>query len=176
MLLQMTRRMADGLVESDLWHRYRDRVYRYLLRLVGQQQTAEDLTQETFLQIIRDLRRNGVPGTHEAAWVMRIATNRAMDHFRRQRRFKWLPFHAETLHSSTVDTAESVAQKELVLSALHRLPPETAALLLLRDVEGFAAPEIGEMLEIAPEAVRKRLSRAREAFRVEYLRQKGEAP
>jgi RNA polymerase sigma factor (sigma-70 family) len=165
---------ASGLDEDGLWEAHGQRIYRYLLRLTGERETAEDLTQETFLQAIRDLRRQAVPPVSESAWLFRIATNRATDLFRRRRRIAWLPFLADRHGGSTGDAAERVAEQDLVLQALRRLPPDTAAMLLLKDGEGFTTPEIAEMLGQNYEAVRKRLARARETFRTEYLRLKGE--
>lgn len=159
---------------DGLWHAHSGRVYRYLLRLTAQHEVAEDLTQETFLQAIRDRRRMSEPPPNEVAWLFRIATNRATDHFRRRRRITWLPFVAERHGGSTGDAAESLAEQDLVLLALRRLPPETAAMLLLKDGEGFSTPEIAVMVGQNYEAVRKRLARARESFRLEYLRLKGE--
>ncbi|HYF77734.1 MAG TPA: RNA polymerase sigma factor [Symbiobacteriaceae bacterium] len=163
---------ASGLDEDGLWEAHGQRIYRYLLRLTGERETAEDLTQETFLQAIRDLRRQVVPPVSESAWLFRIATNRATDLFRRRRRISWLPFLADRHGGSTGDTAERVAEQDLVLQALRRLPPDTAAMLLLKDGEGFTTPEIADMLGQNYEAVRKRLARARETFRTEYLRLK----
>jgi len=163
-----------ALDEDGLWETYGQRVYRYLLRLTGERETAEDLTQETFLQAIRDRRRLTQPAANEAAWLFRIATNRATDLFRRRRRITWLPFVPERHGGNAGDAAASVAEQDLVLRALTRLPPDTAAMLLLKDGEGFSTPEIALMLGQNYEAVRKRLARGREAFRAEYERMKGE--
>ncbi|MDF2629207.1 MAG: polymerase sigma factor [Symbiobacteriaceae bacterium] len=171
--MELTAR-ASGYDEDRLWEAYAGRVYRYLLRLTGERETAEDLTQETFLQAIRDLRRAPEPPSNEAAWLFRIATNRATDLFRRRRRIAWLPFFAERHGGIASDASEHMAEQDLVLRALRRLPPDTAAMLLLKDGEGFSTPEIAEMLGQNYEAVRKRLARARETFRVAYLRLKGE--
>lgn len=169
--------MSPGaLSEQSLWDAHRDRVYRYLYRLTGERETAEDLTQETFLQAIRDRRRLTEAPPNEIAWLFRIATNRATDHFRRRRRIAWLPFVAERHGGSTADAAERLAEQEDVLRALRRLTPESAAMLLLKDGEGFSSQEIAAMLGQSYEAVRKRLARARESFRLEYLRLKGEEP
>ncbi len=166
---------SEAIGEDDLWEAHGQRVFRYLLRLTGSCEVAEDLTQETFLQAIRDLRRMAVPPDNEVAWLFRIAMNRATDQFRRQRRFAWLPFQAERHGGAARDTAESVAENDLVLQALRKLPQETAAMLLLKDGEGFTSQEIAEMTGQNYEAVRKRLARARETFRVEYLRLRGES-
>lgn len=164
---------AAAASEAQLWTNHSARIYRYLYRLTGSAGTAEDLTQETFLQAIRDLRR--LPGRpdNESAWLYRIATNRATDHFRRRQRFAWLPFLGDRIGGAAPDPAEAVAENDLVFRALARLPRETAAMLLLRDGEGFTMLEIAAMLGGNYEAVRKRLARARETFRAEYLRLKG---
>lgn len=160
--------------EASLWERHAARIYRYLLRLTGHRETAEDLTQETFAQAIRSLRRTGELPANEAAWLFRIATNRATDLFRRRRLIAWLPFVAERHGGVAGDAAEQLATQDLVLQALRKLQPETAALLLLKDAEGFTTQEIAAMLGQNYEAVRKRLARARESFRLEYLRLRGD--
>ncbi len=173
----MTRSVAHTVdQQTELWEEHRDRVYRYLLRLTGEPDTAEDLTQETFLQAFRDLGRSHTAATNTHAWVMRLATNRAMDLFRRRRLIKWIPFLPDHHGGVAEDSAESLAQRDLVAAALRKLAPDAAAILLLRDAEGFSGPEIAAMLDLEQAAVRKRLSRAREAFRTEYLRLKGDAP
>lgn len=163
---------------TRLWQTYEERVFYYLLRLTGQRETAEDLTQETFIRALKALRRD--PGqideASRKAWLFQVATNLARDHFRRLRLIRWLPFHPERHGGLTGDATEELAEQELVGRALRKLPPDTAAILLLKDAEGFTAREIAEMLDQPFEGVRKRLARARERFRVEYLRQKGGLP
>ena len=156
---------------AALWETYGPRLYRYLLSLTGRAAIAEDLLQDTFVQALRDMARFPEPPRSEAAWLFRIATNRARDHFRRR---QWVPL---PLGLAKADPSDHVAERELMRQALRRLPPETAAMLLLRDVEGFTPLEIAEMVGQNYEAVRKRLARARVALREEYLRLTGgEAP
>lgn len=73
------------------------------------------------------------------------------------------------------DIAESVSERDLLDRALRLLPPETAALLLLKDGEGLTTHEIAAVVGESYEAVRKRLARGRERFRQEYVRLKGGA-
>ncbi|HWI63789.1 MAG TPA: RNA polymerase sigma factor [Symbiobacteriaceae bacterium] len=172
--MELVNSSASGTAnEANLWESHSARIYRYLFRLTGSAATAEDLTQETFLQAIRDLRSLRAAPENVNAWLYRIATNRATDHFRRARRFAWLPFHLERGVGAVADPAEGLAEQDLIFRALGRLPKETAAVLLLRDGEGFSAREIAEMTGENYEALRKRLARARETFRAEYLRLKG---
>lgn len=170
--------LAAEALESSLCQTHEQRLFAYLLRLTGHRETAQDLTQETFIRAIRDLRRH--PDNAESpqlkAWLFRIATNLATDHFRRQRRIAWLPFlpgrHGGA--GSGSDSSDTLAERDLVTQALQRLSPETATILLLKDAEGFSAQEIASMVGLTYEAVKKRLARAREQFRIEYLRLGGE--
>lgn len=160
---------------TSMWQAYEERVFYYLLRLTGQRETAEDLTQETFIRALQALRRDPdrIDEASRKAWLFRVATNLARDYFRRRRLIRWIPFLPDQHGGVTDDAAEDLAEQDLVGRALRKLPQETAATLLLKDAEGFTAWEIAEMLDEPYEAVRKRLARARERFRVEYLRQKG---
>lgn len=161
--------------ELDLLMSYEQRIFYYLLRLTGHRETAEDLTQETYVGAIKGLRRAPINpdegANHQKAWLFRIATNLARDHFRRRRLIRWIPFLLEH-GGATDDTSDQLAEQELVSRALQQLPPESSSVLLLKDAEGFTSREIAEMVDESHEAVRKRLARARERFRVAYLKEK----
>lgn len=164
---------SASAAEAALWHAYGQRVYRYLFRLTGKRETAEDLTQEAFFLAIRDLRRAGKTVEQEAAWIFRIATNLARDHFRRRRLIAWVRFLPETHGGHTADPSDAIGEQDLVARALRALPPETAAMLLLKDGEGFSTRDIAAMTGGDYDAVRKRLARARLQFRSEYQRLEG---
>ncbi|MDF2628756.1 MAG: polymerase sigma factor, partial [Symbiobacteriaceae bacterium] len=165
------------LAVAQLWQQYAQRLFYYLYRLTGNKETAEDLTQETYVRALQYERRRAgrVDPATAKAWLFEIATNLAADHFRRSRLVRWLPFFGEQHGGVASDVSELLAEQELVTLALRRLPPETASLLLLRDAEAFSVPELAAMFGMNYEAVRKRLARGRDTFREEYLRLKGGA-
>ncbi|MEW6523670.1 MAG: sigma-70 family RNA polymerase sigma factor [Bacillota bacterium] len=167
--------MAASVLATDeaaLWHAHGSEIYRYLLRLTGRKETAEDLTQETFLRAIRQLRSMKEPPENPRAWLYRIATNQAVDLCRRNRLVSWVPFSHRHIGVGE-DPTRSLGEQDRVLQALRKLPPQSAAMLLLKDADGFSTREIAAMLGQNYEAARKRLARAREALRQEYLRMKG---
>lgn len=168
---------AGGLSLAELWQQYAERLFYYLYRLTGQRELAEDLMQETYVRALQYIRRAAgrIDPATAKAWLFQIAANLAADHFRRTRRFRWLPFIGERHGGVGRDIAEAIADQELVTLALQRLPPETASLLLLRDAEAFTVPELAAIFNMNYEAVRKRLARGRDAFRAEYLQLKGGA-
>jgi RNA polymerase sigma-70 factor (ECF subfamily) len=140
-----------------LFAAYRDGVFRYLCRIVGQTD-APDLTQEVFLRVAR----SPVPETTadgERAWVFRIARNLALN-YRRD--------HAR--QPSTVeltDTSRPASQEASIVmrQAIDRLAPMDRDVFLLREVAGLSYGEIATSCEISRAAVRCRLHRARQQLR-----------
>ncbi len=163
---------ADGPTDSsEVAEQYRSAIHRYILRLVGDPERAEDLTQETFLRVHQHL-----GGLKDAAaleaWLYRIATNVCYDRFRqRDHREPALPL------SSLGDEEDSVASDEealrpeqlleqsemsdCVLRFLARLPESQREVLLLHDLQGFTGPEIADRLGLTLHNVKIRLHRAR---------------
>lgn len=160
--------------EAALWQTHSPRLLRYLLRLTGDRQTAEDLTQETFLQAIRHLRRAKTAPQNETAWLYTIATNLFRDQVRRKKRIAWLPFNLRKHEEGVPDRSEGLAEQELVGRVLRSLPAETAAMLVLREAEGFSTHEVAALMGLEYEAARKRIARARLQFRERYQQMGGE--
>jgi RNA polymerase sigma-70 factor (ECF subfamily) len=129
--------------------------------------------QDAFVKAYRALAR--LPEEANArAWLYRIATNTAMDWFRRRRLISWLPLsdhdHHPAVHSSPDDSLlESVA----VQQALAHLPTRYRVPLVLYSCQGLSTQEIAHVLQISRGAVKTRLYRAREKFRRLYAPEEG---
>ena len=173
----LLRRRHPGAFE-ELFRRYKDRVWRFLIRMVGRPQVAEDLFQETWLAAARNahrLRRE----TQLVAWLLTIARNKHRNGLRflmtEQRK------HAELLVATGEPPVPSAAPEEAadarreaarVAAAFARLPLPYREVLLLALVEGLETREIARVLSLREEAVRKRISRARaELARASGLRE-----
>jgi RNA polymerase sigma-70 factor (ECF subfamily) len=150
---------AVRMAEWDVAYRaHGPGLLRYLRRLSVTPEGAEELLQETFVRAIRG--QGPRPSSDEVRpWLYRVATNVAIDHIRRERRFRFLPF----LGSEPAPERDASAV-DLVRRALRALPPEQATALVLRLHEGFTAGEIAELLGISEAAVRSRLVRGRRKF------------
>ncbi len=137
-------------------------IYRFLFVMLGDRETAMDCTQDTFIRAYENLRR-GRPVN--AGWLYTVARNRAMDHFRRSRHRQVDLERAELLPVDGVDAAEEwVAMRD----AFAQLPADDRTVLYLAAIEGLPGPEIAERLGISPHAVRMRIHRARQRFRLAY--------
>lgn len=154
---------ADITAFDTLYARYLPRVYRYLCAHVGNGDEATDLTQLVFLRALEALPRYRVRGVPFAAWLFRIARHAAIDVHRRQR--QTVPWAAvtEAIHAVDDEPLDQALIRQEEATRLRRevgrLTSEQQELLALSFAAGLTAPEIAFVLQIKPDAVRKRLSR-----------------
>ena len=148
----------EGGSVAALFERYERDLGRFLVQLVGSASLAEDLLQETFVDVLRaGDRLGGVE--NQRAWLYAVARNRALGALRRERRYRRAVTRlVEPLLRTTRDTAEAASVRDLLERALA---PEDRALVLLRYGHGFTSRDLAEVMGLSPEAVRQRLSRAR---------------
>jgi RNA polymerase sigma-70 factor (ECF subfamily) len=150
--------VGDGLIFEELFARCERRLGRFLAQMVRDRQLAEDLLQDTFHDAYRD-RGRLASIDNEEAWLYGIARNRALNALRRRRR---LGTALERLvHQASVsdtDDHELLALRDLLE---RHVSGEERALLILRYLHGFSAPELAEMSGKTPEVIRQRLARAR---------------
>jgi RNA polymerase sigma-70 factor (ECF subfamily) len=148
---------------------YRHALEVHCYRMLGSAQDAEDLVQETLLRAWRALERFE-PRAQFQTWLYRIATNACLDELeRRPRRPEPVdPFpdrsSAET-ESPTYDPVARYAIREgmelALMRAIQQLPGRQRAVLIFRDVLGWTAPEVAEVLESTVASVNSALQRAR---------------
>lgn len=153
--------------------RFRPRVLRYLMRLVGETE-AEDLTQCVMLKISEGL--TAFRGEASlATWVYRIATNTALDMLRRKptallsdaglEEDQELPPEAQ--FASVETTAIRQEMNACIREFIERLPESYRMVMVLSELEGFKNGEIASILDVTLDTVKIRLHRAREKLRKE---------
>lgn len=148
---------------------YRHALEVHCYRMLGSAQDAEDLAQETLLRAWRALERFE-PRVQFQTWLYRIATNACLDELeRRPRRPEPVdPFPdrpSDEAVSPTYDPAARYAIREgmelALLRAIQELPGRQRAVLIFRDVLGWTAPEVAEVLGSTVASVNSALQRAR---------------
>lgn len=137
-------------------------LYGYLLRLVRDHDIAQDCAQDTFIRAHRAMHAGQAITRH---WLFRVAHNRAVDEFRRGSRVQ-----ADLTALEATPVSESTDERLGVQETLDALEPLDREVLHLFVVEGFKTDEIGAMLGMSGGAIRQRLYRARERFRVLHER------
>ncbi len=163
----------DTKAFTELVRRYQSRVMHLVSRLLNDRIVSEDLAQEVFVRVHLH-RRNYRTGSKFSTWLFTIAANLAKNEIRRRKRRKnWtsLDEMQENLQDASMQFADPKANKEvdleraqlsgLVGAAIATLPERYRVALVLRDIDGLAYEEIGQILKIPGGTVRSRINRAR---------------
>ncbi len=169
---------GDSAAMEKLIIRYQDRIYNVILKICANPSDAAELTQETFVKAISNIRNFGQRSAFYT-WLFRIAVNLTISHCKRKAKIKFHPIDQQEPQESedgkralkefiqdksSPDPAELMQKKELcdlVLRMLEQLPEEHKAVLILRDIEGMDYSRIADVLGIELGTVKSRLSRAR---------------
>jgi RNA polymerase sigma-70 factor (ECF subfamily) len=154
---------------AQIIEHYQVPIIRYLYRLTGDYETAQDLAQETFIQAYKGILKTNSE-LRLKAWLYRIATNNARQYHRRRKLLSFIPFD-EFRKSGTpnVDNqSERTVEEMTIQEALCKVPSEQRACLVLHYVEGFKYREIAETLGISEDAVRKRVQKGKQIFQRIY--------
>lgn len=154
--------LLDALIEQ-----YQHRLLRYLMSLVGERATAEDLFQETWLRVL--LQGHRYDGRRSfITWLLTVARNIAIDHLRRKRPepLDDIPEHRLSGggQPSAFDNAVCGENAELVRGALQHLAPEQREAIVLRFQEGMSLEEIAAVTGTPLSTVKSRLYRGMEAL------------
>jgi RNA polymerase sigma-70 factor (ECF subfamily) len=160
-------------------------VYNTVFHLLGDYDTASDVTQEAFISAFRAIRTYR-GGSQFRTWLLRIGTNLACDHWRRLQRHPSESLETvtdeEELHSPREFLAQTGPEsnpeeilltqelQQLILCGLQELSLDQRTVIVLCDIEGLSYEEIAQATQTTLGTVRSRLSRARARLRL-YLSQ-----
>jgi RNA polymerase sigma-70 factor (ECF subfamily) len=161
---------VDALASlEDLVRDHASRVYRLAYGLTGNQHDAEDLTQNVFDRVLRNL-ASYKPGNFDG-WMYRITVNMFRDQVRRNRRLRLEPLREDTvdLHAARQPSPEQAVSEPVfdddVRKALAALHPGVRVTVLMRDVDGLTYDEIAAALGVARGTVGSRIHRGRAQLR-----------
>jgi RNA polymerase sigma-70 factor (TIGR02960 family) len=195
-------RAGDSDAFRELTEPHRRELQVHCYRMLGSLQDAEDAVQETLLSAWQGF--DGFEGRASIrTWLYRIATNRCLNARRSASRraakewdmpaveppeptgfgdIPWLEPYPDSLRADVVDAGPEAqyAQTEAIslafVTALQALPPRQLAVLVLRDVLGFHANEVADMLDSTVESVNSAVKRARAGLPRRYGRNPAPAP
>jgi RNA polymerase sigma-70 factor (ECF subfamily) len=164
-------RYQDGDVNAfdALYRRHKDPVYRYLLRLSGHRDTAEDVFQEVWGKIIK-ARENYRPTAKFTTFLYRVAHNCFIDHVRRNRRHAGAVEFQPELCSDPGDSVELTTERRMarqrLAAALVDLPEEQRDAFLLHEEGGLSVDQIAKVTGCNRETAKSRLRYAVAKLRV----------
>jgi RNA polymerase sigma-70 factor (ECF subfamily) len=153
---------------AEIMRRHKAHVHRLTARMIGDEDEALDLVQETFVSAHQALRRYD-PERPMRAWLARIAINKCRDWRRRRAVRRLISFILPIEHA--VDTPDKAAMADVVVAdrqemvhvtnAIAMLPVNLRETLVLRTIDGLTQAETAEVLVVSEKTVETRLYRAR---------------
>ena len=162
---------------NDLMERHATPVFRFLCRMVGNEDDANDLAQETFVRVFKS---RGSFRTEQkfSSWLFTIAANLARNHFRWRSRHSALSLDAENNETiqtlgSTIPSDDSAPNEQAIAAeragavraAVGKLPEDLREAIVLCEWEERSVADAATILETTPKAVESRLYRARAILR-----------
>lgn len=161
---------GDESAWEDLVRTYTRRVYSICYRFTGRDSEAQDLTQEVFLKVFRNMRSFRSGEGSFGVWLARLTRNLLIDHYRRSKNERatasiedQLPVLEEraAIEGRTEAVLAGREASEALQKALGKLSPELRETVILRDVEGLEYREIARVLGVPEGTVKSRLNRGR---------------
>ncbi len=160
----VAKRLDEPVAFAAFYDATLPRIYGYFFhRCGGITATAEDLTQETYLAAVRELRQGITPVT-PLPWLYGIARHKLLDHYRatnrRESEVSPLGDESDAIPDPSLDLARSEDRLRLA-AALAGLPESQRAAVTLHHVDGLSVAEVARHLEKSPTAVESLLARGR---------------
>lgn len=168
---------------DELLRRHQARVQTNCRYLSGNDEDSLDLAQEVMVKAYFNLKRFEGRSSF-GTWIGRIKVNHCLNHLRRQKGRSFvdldepgLEAHSEMQSRRGADDALQAGDRQAAISGVLETMPESLRVpLILRDMDGLSYQEISDHLEVGLSAVKMRIKRAREHFRMAYERGAADVP
>ena len=154
-------RAKSGDLEAleALYRAFETPVYNLALRVLRRPEDAEDVLQETFLEVVRSIKQYRGEG-HLCGWIRQIATSKALMRIRHDRGRETEEFHEESMAGSRGMSPGAVPAQIDLERAFEQLSDTSRAVVWLHDVEGYTHEEIAEQMGKTVSFSKSQLARA----------------
>lgn len=183
----LTKGSTDAL--NEIMVRYEDKAFNLAMRHTRNQEDAEEVLQDVFTTVFRKIKSFQGKAAF-SSWLYRITVNAAFMKLRKRKQEKAVPMEDLTdqiqskymadhdaFDVSTYSDSMNSELREILQSAVDRLPYEYRSVFVLRDVDGLSNKETAEILDLSIPAIKSRLHRARlmlrkklERYHADYIR------
>ena len=163
---EMVQEAVDNLKKGSgeafhvLYNKYQQQVYRFCVRMVGDQNLAKDAFQETFIKVYEN--RKNFKGENFTAWLYTIARHTCLNQLRSKKEYESFD---EVYHGSMKAPESDIGMKKFIDEAISMLPISLREALLLREYEECSYQEIADILAIDVSLAKVRVHRARVLLR-----------
>jgi RNA polymerase sigma-70 factor (ECF subfamily) len=151
---------GDRQMQQHLYNRFASKMYGVCLRYAGNVEDANDILQEGFIKVFKNLGKFRSEGSFEG-WVRRIFINSAIEQYRKKvKLYNVSEVYENTVEDKSLNALDILATKD-VMSIVNELSPGYKAVFNLHVVEGYSHNEIAQMLGINEGTSKSQLARAK---------------
>lgn len=156
---------GDQRAFYEIYNLYSKAMFNICFRIIGNQEVAEDVLQEAFVNAFKNIRSYQRKATF-GAWLKKIVVNKAISYLRKQQlEFVELENHKEPKNEPEVDDLDLVMKVKTVRGAIQKLPNGFRIVFSLYLLEGYDHKEISEILDISESTSKSQYNRAKKKLR-----------
>lgn len=152
---------GERRMQEELYRRFAPKMYAVCLRYANNADDAQDLLQEGFIKVYRNLHRFRAEGSFEG-WIRRVFVNTSIEHFRKKSTKLSMVTDKEenTIEDADITALHKLAEKDII-NIIQELSPGYRTVFNLYVVEGYSHKEIGDLLGISEGTSKSQLARAK---------------
>jgi RNA polymerase sigma factor (sigma-70 family) len=152
---------GDRLMQEELYNRFAPKMYAVCLRYANNSDDAQDLLQEGFIKVYKNIQRFRAEGSFEG-WIRRVFINSSIEHLRKKSAKLMTVTEKEegTIEDTDISALDTMAEKDII-KLIQDLSPGYRTVFNLYVIEGFAHKEIAEQLGISEGTSKSQLARAK---------------
>lgn len=151
---------GERKMQEELYNRFSPKMFAVCQRYAGNADDAQDILQDGFVKIFKNLSRFRSEGSFEG-WIRRIFVNTAIEHLRRRKYLKPIDTKEEnTIPYKEVTVLDSLGEKD-IMNLISQLSPGYRTVFNMYVVEGYTHKEVGDILGISEGTSKSQLARAR---------------
>jgi RNA polymerase sigma factor (sigma-70 family) len=152
---------GDRVMQEELYNRFAPKMYAVCLRYANNSDDAQDLLQEGFIKVYKNIHRFRAEGSFEG-WIRRVFINSSIEHLRKKSAKLMTVTEKEegTIEDTDISALDTMAEKDII-KLIQDLSPGYRTVFNLYVIEGFAHKEIAEQLGISEGTSKSQLARAK---------------
>ncbi|MCC7245279.1 MAG: RNA polymerase sigma factor [Saprospiraceae bacterium] len=156
---------GERMAQKQFFERFKGKMFALCLRYAHSREDAEDILQEGFVKVFRDLQQYTGEGNLEG-WVRKVFVNTALQHLNKQKRgLSFVDIDGYDVADDTEQPMYDEPPAKNMIRILQQLPPGFRTIFNLHVLEGYTHPEIAEILGISVGTSKSQLMRAKAHFK-----------
>ncbi|HYF29916.1 MAG TPA: sigma-70 family RNA polymerase sigma factor [Chitinophagaceae bacterium] len=151
---------GNRAMQEELYKRFAPKMYAVCMRYANNADDAQDLLQEGFIKVYRNLAKFRAEGSFEG-WVRRVFVNTSIEHFRRKSNLYSITEKEENvIEDADITALDNLAEKDII-NLIQELSPGYRTVFNMYVIEGYSHKEIGNILGISEGTSKSQLARAK---------------